>query len=501
MVWLLLAYAPVMQASEASTTVRLPAPTKSASETPATVQAAGEVTACSDDVEFSSKLAGGGFVSFNCGGSHAQAVIPLSSYKAISLNTTIDGGGVVTLDGHNLAIPRDSKQFELMGPGATLTLTNITLANGYADTAYSSGDGGCIRAGANSRLVLLTVNLRNCRTPDGYAGGGIYITDTASVLMIQSTLSGSSATSGGGIYNAGTLTLSGSLLSSNVVTGSGGGLLNLGTATLSGSYVLSNTATQNGGGLKNSGRLTLDHVSVNGNAATSGGGMINQGGTATLNDTTLDSNSALASGGGIQNSGTAMLSGSTLSNNLAGTGGGGGIANNYAMTLTNVTLSANTAAFGGGIDNNLTMTLANTTLANNSAADGDGIFQLTDSAMSLNNSIIAYSATGSNCSGSISTAQYSLSSDSSCTLTGTGNLASTDPLLSALDNYGGPTLVHMLKTGSPAINAVGGGAPANDQRGVTRPQPAAGLPDMGSVERRASDSDFPPRLYLPVVRR
>ena len=82
----------------------------------------------------------------------------------------------------------------LNGPGATLTLSNITLVNGYADTAYSSGDGGCIRAGANSRLVLLNVTLLNCRTPDGYAGGGIYITDTASVLMIQSTLSGSSAT-------------------------------------------------------------------------------------------------------------------------------------------------------------------------------------------------------------------------------------------------------------------------------------------------------------------
>jgi hypothetical protein len=59
----------------------------------------------------------------------------------------------------------------------------------------------------------------------------------------------------------------------------------------------------------------------------------------------------------------------------------------------------------------------------------------------------------------------------------------------------------MLKQGSIAIDAVAGDAPATDQRGVARPQPAGGLPDMGAVERRAADSDFPPRLYLPLVRR
>ena len=77
---------------------------------------------------------------------------------------------------------------------------------------------------------------------------------------------------------------------------------------------------------------------------------------------------------------------------------------------------------------------------------------------------------------------------------------STDPKLGTLGNYGGPTWVHMLKLGSPAIDGVvGSDAPLNDQRGRARPI-GIGF-DIGAVERQAADSNLAPWLYLPLLRR
>ena len=74
------------------------------------------------------------------------------------------------------------------------------------------------------------------------------------------------------------------------------------------------------------------------------------------------------------------------------------------------------------------------------------------------------------------------------------DLVGVNPLLGPLAANGGPTLTHMLRPGSPAIDAwydgsVGPGSscPALDQRGVRRPVDGnrdgrAGC-DIGAVER------------------
>src|SRR5262249_37635873 len=63
-----------------------------------------------------------------------------------------------------------------------------------------------------------------------------------------------------------------------------------------------------------------------------------------------------------------------------------------------------------------------------------------------------------------------------------------DPKLGALANNGGPTLTHALLASSPAID--GGdtdGAPATDQRGVSRPRDGdfngTRIVDIGAFER------------------
>jgi hypothetical protein len=139
------------------------------------------------------------------------------------------------------------------------------------------------------------------------------------------------------------------------------------------------------------------------------------------------------------------------------------------------------------------------TAANNNATSGGGLYNYNFAGVTawLTNTIIANSPLGGNCFGNPLPARYSLDSDSTCALTGTGNLAGLDPLLTALGPYGGPTWTHMLPVNSPALNAVvGSDAAAVDQRGRPRP---VGAYDIGAVERQANDSDLAVRTLLPLL--
>src|ERR1051325_3020822 len=59
----------------------------------------GSAGSCTDGA-LNSALATGGLVTFNCGA--APLTIIVGSTKVISINTQIDGGGLITLSGNNL---------------------------------------------------------------------------------------------------------------------------------------------------------------------------------------------------------------------------------------------------------------------------------------------------------------------------------------------------------------------------------------------------------------
>ena len=165
-------------------------------------------------------------------------------------------------------------------------------------------------------------------------------------------------------------------------------------------------------------------VEISGVAITSGdpdsddgGGIQNSGGTVTLTNSTLSGNTA-SLGGGIHNSsGTVTLTNSTLSGNTAGFGGG--IDNSGTVTLTNSTLRGNTAGFGGGIDNSGTVTLTNSTLRGNTASFGGGIYN-SGGTVNLTNSTLrgntAIHGGGIDNSGTVTITNSTLS----------GNIASSD---------------------------------------------------------------------------
>ena len=230
--------------------------------------------------------------------------------------------------------------------------------------------------------------------------------------------------------------------------------------------------------------LTIDGVgqtvTVSGNGAVRVF-QIGAGAPVTLNRLTIANGSA-GSGGGINNSGTLTITNTTLSGNSS-PGSFGGAINNAGggtLSITNSTFSANstTGGFGGAIYNNgTTVDITNSTFSGNGANGGFGssLFNNAVAGFTVRNSIVTNSAGGSNCGGAIANGGNNIDSAASCGWGAlNGSMSTTDPLLGVLANNGGQNQTFALLPGSPAIDGVSSGAPngapATDQRGVTRPQ-------------------------------
>jgi hypothetical protein len=324
-----------------------------------------------------------------------------------------------------------------------------------------------------------------------------------------------------------TMTITGASATTTIVDGGGAGTVFTISST-SAHVTLSNLTIRNGnvsagfprgGGIYNLGTLRITNSAVIRNTVTSqcyelcpvsGGGIYNHvGATLTISDSSITGNLASAScrqggcgagGGGIFSGGTLTISNSTLSGNTAhsvfrgGNGGsGGGILNDGTLTINNSTFSSNSAlGAGGGIFDPGVATVNNSTFNGNTAPTGGGIWTL--SSLTLQNSIVANSPSGGNCSGTMTSKGYNLSSDATCNFSGPGDMNNINPNIGPLQNNGGPTQTMALLPGSPAIDA---GNPTGctdslghllktDQRGDPRPNiEDTGGCDMGAYERQS----------------
>ncbi|WP_420630459.1 Calx-beta domain-containing protein [Candidatus Leptofilum sp.] len=149
-------------------------------------------------------------------------------------------------------------------------------------------------------------------------GGGMEIGDAAGRFVQNggAIFSNSAGNMGGGIYaGEGTVTISGGTIHTNDSTTGGGGIaLDMnGHATISNSAILTNTTVGAtlGGGISNAGTLTMTNVTMSGNGAGSGAGISNAG-TAVLTNVTLSENTATNNGGGLSNSGGTLTVGSSI---------------------------------------------------------------------------------------------------------------------------------------------------------------------------------------------
>jgi len=255
--------------------------------------------------------------------------------------------------------------------------------------------------------------------------------------------------------------------------------------------------------------LGLERVAIVSNIAAGDAGGLYVTSPMTLRECVVSNNSSGGVAGGIWVAADALhsveITDSTISGNSAGVDSfysdGGGIYAYADLLVSNSTISGNhSGGYGGGINiiGTGALQMANSTVAFNSAeenslgqfvANGGGGIRLTGSNPStITNSIVALNVVAKpgeppDCvlSGSTMTTSYNIvgSNGGSCTFTGAGDAAGTDPGISPrLAGNGGPTPTHALLSASPAIDA---GDPAGchdafgallltDQRGVPRPQ-------------------------------
>lgn len=315
--------------------------------------------------------------------------------------------------------------------------------------------------------------------------------------------------------------------------GSPSGVANFGILTINSSILSGNRSTA-GGAIGNAGNATINNSTISGNRAQSlpcilyfqscgaiGGGIWNSSSaTLTINSSTVANNSAGAAlgscphghvysdGGGIANQGKLIMSNSTVaantaswtSNGTCGLGHGGGVFNSGTAIVSNSTLAGNKTTSGGGIFNSGTATISNSTLSENLAFSGVGVSNSNQAIIALQNSILDHNflpgtpSQSQNCSGTLNSLGYNLSSDATCNFNKPGDLNNHDPLLGPLQNNGGPTQTMALIPGSPAID---GGNPSGctdgqgnllkaDQRGMPRPdkEDASGC-DIGAYESQS----------------
>lgn len=297
---------------------------------------------------------------------------------------------------------------------ATFTVTNLndsgsgSLRQAIRDAELVAGDdtinfqtglSGAITLTSSELLINSNVAINGTplitvtrSTVDGTPNFRILnIVSGTNVSINNLTISGGSLSiqnaQGGGIYNAGTLSINNSSISGNfagcmfpscspvtigLLNGAGGGIYNVGSITITNSNVNDNIAGiqrlvndySEGGGIYNTGTMTLVNSSVANNKAIGspgnntagdarGGGIYSNGtGTVDIINSPVRDNTASASrayGGGIYSLGVLNITNSEITNNSAAGGGntpsisaGGGI---FGIgTIINSTISNNRSA-------------------------------------------------------------------------------------------------------------------------------------------------------------
>ena len=351
----------------------------------------------------------------NVGGRHETAGLTGDlNLTQTSHRWIIQGAGPSTIiDASQL----QDRVFQIVNPGTQVVFQDLVIQGGLAQDDGTDGalagttdalGGGIFNRGGDLTLDDVVVQNNLARGADVVAlstpghhglGGGIY--STAGALTIAgATIANNQASGGhGGDYN-------GNNSAGDGGSAAGGGLYATGgSLDISDSMVARNRATggQGGDGIYAcfSGSCTYLDGGAGGSAL--GAGLYVNGGSLTLASSTIASNQAtagspgvggypgLGEGGGLWilfQTGMPAITGSTLSgNSTTGDGGGGGISNWGTLTVSNSTLSANSAYQGGGMYNLGTLTVSNSTLSGNSAYQGGGIYN--EGTLTVSNSTLS----------------------------------------------------------------------------------------------------------------
>ncbi len=390
--------------------------------------------------------------------------------------TTIDGGtGGVTIKPKAGA---DHLRMFYVQQNATLSLRSVTLAGGRA-RGFDGDQGGASAGlgGAIANAGLLTLN-KVTFTGNSATGGDAMGT----ALRGGAGLTGPGNTQDGGGPNPGH-GLNG--VADNGGFGSGGGYGSGGAPGLGGNGGFGSGAGAGenfggkggfgggGGGFAGAapgaggfGGGVGGSVSGGGGAGF-GGAVFNYGGVVSGTNVTFSANRAVGGrsvrggngqglGGAIFNlNGRVLLKQATLANNVAPQGGG---------AIFNLGDNGISTTFGPGLPSQTASVTLNLCILAGSNDGGATPLPVSDMAQAANDSTQGAGGVGAFASaGQANILQTRAPGDFG------GTALTADPRLTPLGNYGGPTPVHALRAGSPAIDAAGGVfSNGTDQRGVAR---------------------------------
>ena len=287
----------------------------------------------------------------------------------ITTEITIEGNGA-TIDASGLG----DRAFHVLA-GGDLTISDVTVTGGRPGDAPSAAGGGSGGAFLNAGTLSISGSVLDDNSADR-AGGAIEASAGSTTTLANTDLTNNAT---------------------GAAPGNGGGLhlTGAGTVSITGGTVSGNTAAAEGGGLWNSGAgtMTVDGTTVTGNTASGatadqgGGGLFQEagGGTLTVRNASITENvadGAAGSGGGILNDQSAVtVQNSTISGNTSVRAGGGIEANVGTTNLSGVTLDSNSTGGSPGNGGGLHITGAgnaeitgSTVTGNTATLEGGGLW-------------------------------------------------------------------------------------------------------------------------------
>ncbi len=311
------------------------------------------------------------------GGAEASFILDKLPVSWTAGTVTIDGSLLASLGTVSITAGTGNTAglFALAGTSG-LVLSNFTVS-GRAGASFGN-DGAALSLADSSTATLTNVTVQNVVTS---GNGAVSVANDSSLTLAGNTVFASNqAKNGGALYNAGSLTVSGTLeFTGNQATENGGAIYNAaGTLTVTDAVFSGNTAAGNGGAIYNAaGTLTVtgDFTS---NQAENGGAIYNAAGTLTVSDSAvLQGNIATGSGGAIYNAadGTLIAMVAQFSGNHADSGSGGAIYNAGSLTVSGTEFLANESEDGGAIYNEGALQFTegtNTVFAGNTATGNGG---------------------------------------------------------------------------------------------------------------------------------
>jgi hypothetical protein len=242
-----------------------------------------------------------------------QTITLTSGGITISDSTTIDGKGLVTIDG-NAGVDMFTIDDGIFGTAIDVDLSGLILQN-----VGGAGVNGSVIFIQDEDVTLSKVTVQNNQA----AGNGVIFIGAGKLTVSQSLITGNTVGAGGGgiFTSTGDVTIDSTTLSNNIATGAGGAInIGGGTLTLSNSTISGNTSTAGGGIFSYGGTVDVVNSTIANNSATTyyGGGIFNNGGGATtISNSTITGNSAGKSGGGVSATGTLDIVSSIIALNTA----------------------------------------------------------------------------------------------------------------------------------------------------------------------------------------